>query len=212
MPALRPAPASSQRLARPHRPATTEIRRYGLHERLVACFGTGGDALYVFGSTALAIAISGLAAYISRQPLLFPSLGPTALLFFGSPLAGSASPRNAIVGHAVALAVGYGSLALFGLLGAPGALQSGMTTGRVGAAALAVALTGALLVLARATHPPAAATTLLVSLGLLATPRDLLAVAAGVALLTASGWALNRLLGLPVPLWAAAHRRDSAGG
>jgi CBS domain-containing membrane protein len=61
--------------------AAAEQQRYGFHERLAERFGAGGDALYTFVACALAAAVSGLAAYLTKQPLLFPSLGPTAFLF-----------------------------------------------------------------------------------------------------------------------------------
>jgi hypothetical protein len=48
--------------------------------------------------------------------------------------------------------------------------------------------------------PPAGATTLLVSLGLLDQPGQLAWILAGVVLLTAVAWALNRLAGLPLAL------------
>ena len=38
---------------------------------------------------------------------MFPSLGPTAYLFFFTPLAESASPRNAVLGHAIGLLCGF---------------------------------------------------------------------------------------------------------
>jgi hypothetical protein len=66
------------------------------------------------------------------------------------------------------------------------------------AAALSVALVALLLPPLRASHPPAGATTLLVSLGLLDEPGQLAWVLAGVVLLTAIAWALNRLAGVPV--------------
>jgi len=62
----------------------------------------------------------------------------------------------------------------------------------------------ALLILLSSPHPPAGATTLIVGLGLLTTPAQLAAMAAGVILLTVVGWLMNRLLGVPVPLWSAA--------
>jgi CBS domain-containing membrane protein len=62
--------------------------RRGLHERIVDRLGERwGEALYTFACCLLALAIGGLAAYVAKQPLLFPSLGPTALLFFEQPLA-----------------------------------------------------------------------------------------------------------------------------
>ena len=56
--------------------------------------------------------------------------------------------------------------------------------------------------LLRAAHPPAGATTVIVSAGLLTTGAQLLSLAAGVALLTLSAGALNRVLGVPAPRWA----------
>ena len=63
--------------------------------------------------------------------------------------------------------------------------------------------TGAALILLRASHPPAGATVLIVSLGLLQRPSELLVVAAGVAILTVVGWAINRMPGVPMPVWSA---------
>lgn len=67
--------------------------------------------------------------------------------------------------------------------------------------ALSLALTGAVLLLLRASHPPAGATVLIVSLGLLETPAELAMILAGVVLLTVASWAINRALGMPVPIW-----------
>lgn len=182
---------------------TGKAQRQGAPQRLAARLGRGGEAVYIFVVGALAVAIAGLAAYLAKQPLLFPSLGPTVYLCFEKPLDPSASPRNTLIGHGVGLVVGYAALALFGLLHAPSTLQAGVTPARIGAATLAVALTGALLLLLRAPHPPAGATTLLVSLGLLATPQQLLAIAVGVVLLTVVCWLINRMAGVPVPPWRA---------
>ncbi len=149
----------------------------------------------------LAISVNGLAAYLTKQPLLFPSLSPTVFTIFRQPLAKDASPRNTIVGHLVAAAVGFAALYVFGLLGEPSVLREGVTLARVGAAASSVAVTEALLILIRTPHTPAGTTTLLVSLGLFTTTRELLAIVAGVVLVTVTGWIINRALGTPVPLW-----------
>jgi CBS domain-containing membrane protein len=183
-----------------------EEERYGLHQRLAERFGErAGEALYTFVATALAIAVSGFAAFFTGQPLIFPSLGPTAYLFFESPMSRRASPRNAIIGHLVATLAGALSLALFGLLDNPSVLQEGMTLACVGAATLSTALTGGILLLLRASHPPAGATVLIVSLGLLQRPFELLVVAIGVVILTVVGWAINRMAGVPMPVWSAAE-------
>lgn len=177
--------------------------RHGPHRRLVERYGRGGDALYTFVACVLAIAIIGLAAYLTKQPLLFPSLGPTLFLFFEQPMSAGASPRNTLIGHLVAILIGALCLAAFGLLDNPSILQEGVTLARIGAGALSLALTGAVLLLLRASHPPAGATVLIVSLGLLRTPMELAMIAAGVALITVVGWLLNRAAGVPGPIWGA---------
>lgn len=53
----------------------------------------------------------------------------------------------------------------------------------------------------RVSHPPAGATTLIVSLGIISQPKDLAIIEAAVVLLTAQALAINRLAGLPYPLW-----------
>jgi CBS domain-containing membrane protein len=177
---------------------------HGVHESLVGRLGERwGEAAYTLVTCVLALGVSGLAAYAFKQPLLFPSLGPTALLFFEQPTARTASPRNTLIGHLVAVLAGALCLALFGLYDDPSILIEGVTLVRVGTAALSLALTGAVLLLLRASHPPSGATVLIVSLGLLKTPTELAMIVAGVVLLTVAGWIINRALGTPVPVWAA---------
>ena len=183
---------------------TDQPARFGLQRLLQERLGRPGEAIYAACAGAVAITISGLAAHLLRQPLLFPSLGPTrSFSFFETPLIPQASPRNTLIGHGVALLAGYVSLAIFGLLAAPSVLESGVTPPRIGAAALSILITMALLILFSSPHPPAGATTLIISLGFLTTPAQLAAIAAGVVLLTIVGWLMNRLLGVHVPLWSA---------
>ncbi len=177
---------------------------HGLHRKLVERFGTKkGEALYTFVASLLALTVSGLAAFLFKQPLLFPSLGPTAFLFFETPMAQTASPRNTLIGHLVAILAGALSLAIFGLLDHPSVLQEGVSLARVGAGALSVALTGAVQRLLNSSHPPAGATVLIVSLGLLQTPQEMVMLMVGVVLLTVAGWIINRAVGVPVPVWAS---------
>ncbi len=185
---------------------------HGLHARLVERFGSRlGEAVYAFFASLVALGLSGLAAYLAKQPLLFPSLGPTALLFFERPMAPTSSPRNALIGHAVAIGAGALSLALFGLLDNPSILVEDVAPARVGAGALSVALTGAVLLLLNASHPPTGATTLIVSLGFLQTPPEMAALMAGVVLLTVVGWLLNRAAGVPVPVWGTRDASETPG-
>ena len=52
-------------------------------------------------------------------------------------------------------------------------------------------------------HPPAAATTLIVSLGVVTRPAYLIVLEAGVALLVVQAIIINRLTGVRYPIWAS---------
>src|SRR6185437_10776260 len=112
---------------------------------------------------------------------------------------------NTIIGHSVGVAAAVFSLAIFGLLHSPSVYVTGVSVSRIGAVALSVALTGGILRVLRSAHPPAGATTIIVASGLLHTPRQLADVIIGVLLLTIAGWCLNRAMGVPAPMWAAAR-------
>ena len=63
-------------------------------------------ALFMFLNGFATIALLAAVAMISRTPFVFPSLGPTAFLFFFTPRAPAASPRNTIYGHAIGIVFG----------------------------------------------------------------------------------------------------------
>ncbi|MBV9259229.1 MAG: HPP family protein [Ktedonobacteraceae bacterium] len=158
-------------------------------------------ALFSFVNGCISIALMSVLAVVTRSPFIFPSLGPTAFLFFYTPTAPAASPRNTIIGHAVGAAAGYLSLVVTGLTLAGPALSVGVTWPRVIAAALSLGLTAGVMVLLKAPHPPAGATTLIVSLGILRQPWQLVLLMVAVVLLTLQALAINRLAGIPYPLW-----------
>ena len=81
--------------------------------------------------------------------------------------------------------------------------MAGVSAARVGAAALSLASTGALMIPCKAAHPPAGATTLIISLGIVTRPVHLLVIEIAVAMLTLQAIAINRLAGINYPLWAA---------
>lgn len=166
--------------------------------QLVADRGPLARAVWFAVASAVLIGICGAAAVTTQQLLLFPSLGPTVLLLVLRPMDGESSLVNTVLGHLAALLAGMLGLAAAGLIGAPDVVAAGTGAARVGAVVLALALTAAVQAVPLLRHPPAAATTLLVSLGLLDSPPQLAAVVIGVVLLAAAGWALNRLAGLPV--------------
>lgn len=165
-------------------------------------------ALFNFVNGCISMMLMSALAVLTHSPLIFPSLGPTAFLFFYTPTAPSASPRNTIIGHAIGAASGYLSLVVTGLTMAGPALAVGVTGPRVIAAGLSLGLTAGLMVLLRAPHPPAGATTLIVALGFLTQPWQLVLLMVAVVLLTLQAIGINRLAGIPYPLWNS--RRQSA--
>jgi CBS-domain-containing membrane protein len=157
--------------------------------------------LFAFVNGCIAIGVMSLVALVTGSPFVFPSLGPTAFLHFYTPLAPTACPRNTFFGHLIGVLSGVVSLALFGLLGAGPALGD-MTAGRVGAVALSLGLTSGLMVWFRVPHPPAGATTMIVSLGLLRGLDQWAVLMVAVVLLTVQAFVINRLAGLPYPRWS----------
>jgi CBS domain-containing membrane protein len=161
-------------------------------------------SVYVFVNSFISIGVLALLALVSRNPFVFPSLGPTAYLLFFSPLAKTSSPRNTILGHAIGLICGYVAFAVTGAGALPFGVHPGIFWPRILAAALSLSATGAFMVLLEISHPPAGATTLIVSLGIISRPRELVIIEVAVFLLVAQALVINRLAGLPYPLWNAA--------
>lgn len=158
-------------------------------------------AIFSFINGCISIGLMAALALITGSPFIFPSLGPTAFLFFYTPRAPSASPRNTLVGHTIGVLAGYFSLLVTGLTAAGPALAVGVTWPRVIAAALSLGLTASLMVLCKSPHPPAGATTLIISLGILTRPWQLVLLFIAVILLTVQAFVINRLAGIPYPLW-----------
>lgn len=157
--------------------------------------------LFALVNGLIAIGAMASVALATGQPFVFPSLGPTAFLLFYTPLLPASSPRNTMGGHLIGAAAGYLALVLFGLTGDPPALSTGVDGARVGAAAVSLGLTSGAMVWAKVPHPPAGATTLIVSLGILREPEQLVVLMLAVALLVVQGLVINRLAGIPYPLW-----------
>jgi CBS-domain-containing membrane protein len=157
--------------------------------------GALGAGAYAAVLAFAVLALSGVMGLALSQPWLFPSLGPTVMLFFESPQEESSRPRNALVGHLVGIAVGWALLHLCQLQDLPPTPVGGLTGGHVVAGALSVALTSFVLVAIKHKHPPAGASTLIVSLGILSSPSEVLTMVLAVVLVTVVGWSLNVLLG-----------------
>jgi CBS domain-containing membrane protein len=162
-------------------------------------------AVFSFVNGLISIALMAIAALVTRAPFIFPSLGPTAFLLFYTPTAPPACPRNTLCGHLIGALAGWVSLVLVGLTAAPPALTGGVDWARVGAAGLSLALTAGLMVILRVPHPPAGATTLIVSLGLMPHLWQIGVLMLAVLVLTMQGFVINRLAGIDYPVWGPAH-------
>lgn len=145
------------------------------------------------GAGALMI-LAGVISWAVGKPWLIPSLGPTAYLQAEMPAHPSARLYNTVTGHLIGLAMGFLSVMMFNAWDAPSPLldhQLGLS--RVWASALALTLTLLVALLLKASHPPAGATTLLVSLGALRTREDALNLIVGVVLVGLLGEVLRKL-------------------
>ena len=165
-------------------------------------------ALYVFVNGFITIALLALLAVFTDSPFVFPSLGPTAYLLFTAPLAENSSPRNTIIGHAIGLICGYGAFIVSGTAAMPFGAHAGVYGPRILAASLSLSATGAFMVLLRAGHPPAGATTLIVSLGIISKPKELVIIEIAVFLLVAQALVINRLAGINYPTWRYSEAAD----
>ena len=140
------------------------------------------------------ILIAGVIGLIAGQPWLFPSLGPTAYLQVENPGLPSARFYNTVVGHYVGIVAGLIGIAIFNLWTTPSVLVSHeLLPAWVGAATIAIFLTIIINMFLRSSHPPAAATTLLVSLGAFRTPSQISALIAGVLIVAVAGEMLRRI-------------------
>jgi hypothetical protein len=136
----------------------------------------------------------GLASLLIGRPFLFPSLGPTAYLQAENPAHPSVRFFNVVVGHIIGLLAGFLGVFIFQAMNDPVTLvDKQLTPGRLGAAVVAVALTILVAALLKASHPPAAATTLLVALGSLKTTNDAINLVVGVLLIALLGELARRL-------------------
>lgn len=153
---------------------------------------------FAFVNSTIAMAVIGLGAWYTSQPLIFPSLGPTAFAFFFRPSASSSSPRNAVLGHTSGILVGW--LCAHSLQGLLGPLAT---------TAISLGGVAALMIAADIVHPPAASTALFVSMGMISTPSEMLTILVSILLLTVQGFVINRLSGISFPIWRAPFRGRS---
>jgi len=150
------------------------------------------------------IAMVSLCGWLTHQPLVFASLGPTAFEMVETPQRPSARPYNIIVGNLIALLAAYGALWLTHAWTAPSVSSQGVPLPRVWAATLASLFTVFLTLILKATQPAALSTTLLVALGVMQTLRDGALILAAFVLIT--------LIGSPLKRWRDGKARAPARG
>jgi CBS-domain-containing membrane protein len=154
-------------------------------------------AASIAASGALSVAVVGVLAALTHSVLLFPCLGAVAYTMFAHPRSRAARPRNVVVGMWAGTAAGYLAALAFGLANRDlGQLHADWA--HVGSAAMAMALTTALMLVTRFEHPPACAAALLVALGVW-DGWQLAALAGGVVVLVAIAIAVHRVARLPFP-------------
>jgi CBS domain-containing membrane protein len=186
------------------------LDRLGLPRRPGRQPSTAWVGTFALVNAGVSTALMAMGARITGEPLVFPSLGPTAFMLFYQPTSPAACPRSAICGHLIGIVAGYLSLVAFGLRHAAPALTGGMTWAWIGSASLSLSLTAGAMVWLRVPHPPAGATTLIVSLGILPRPPQLAALFVAIVFLVLQGLFINRLAGVPYPLWAPTPQDNGA--
>eukprot|EP01083_Nonionella_stella_P316758 1150248_1 len=152
----------------------------------------------------LVILSAAFFAFQSNLPFIFPSLGPTAFLHFAIPNKAPSSPKNTLCGHMIGILAGSLAPQVTGLYDHEVVFLEGVILDRVFCAAMSVGITCAFMVLFNVAHPPAGATTLIVSLGILKTPMQLVIMMSAVLLITIEAFILNRIFRQDAiyPIWS----------
>jgi hypothetical protein len=144
--------------------------------------------------TGALVAVVGVVAHWLAWPLITSAVGPTAYMFVAHPESETSRFRNALIGHAVAVGAGLGSLYAFGLLHHPSVSAMGAPTlSQAAAAAVAAGVTLGVLELVGSHHAPAAATALLIATGLAKPGAPLIGLVLGLAVVIAVGPLTGRL-------------------
>ncbi len=159
--------------------------------------GTGAipDLLWMPVTAGLLILLPGVLGLLLHQPWLFPSLGPTAFLQTVQPRDAGSRLYNAIVGHLIGMAAGYGSVLLLAVSSEPSVLGTKtLDPPRLCASVLGIAVMLLLQLLTHSLHAPGAATLLLITLGgFRARWWDASVLLAGVLIVSVAGEFVRRL-------------------
>lgn len=167
--------------------------------------GKGELALAALLSAA-AMALLGALALAAGEPLLFPAIGASAAVVAIAPLGRGSEPRSIVLGHVVGALLGWACVQLVAA-GSPGSLAAALDPRHAASGALALGATVAALLCFDIPHPPAAATTMIVGMGLLPRFEHVLAIAASAALLALCATATLRLARRDAPWWGRRAER-----
>jgi CBS-domain-containing membrane protein len=124
------------------------------------------DAVWVPVVSGALVLAAGAMSLATKQPWLFPALGPTAVLIATNPGHPTTKFHSIVLGHVTGFVCAWLALLLLGAGDSATMLGGGaIPVVRVWASAFAVAGMALVQPSFRAYHPPAAATALLVALG-----------------------------------------------
>jgi len=155
------------------------------------------------------VTVLGAVAWLSGQPFVFPSLGPSAFLLAFERRGDRGSLSRIVASHAIG---GVAGLLAYTLLGAGVTLTATPAPGSaaglhlVASGVCSIVLTSWGMIATDTNHAPACATTLIVSLGLLSTPIQVgIIVSSVVVLVVVHGTAVagfRRLVEVAHPRYA----------
>jgi len=153
----------------------------------------GSDAAWGAAMSAILILVAGAMTLATSQPWLFAALGPTAVLIASTPGHPASRFHSVVIGHLSALLCAWLVVILFGASTATG-MSAEVGVARVWASATAIALIALLQPSLRASHPPSAATALLITLGAFhLTWKNSLSMMGGVVIVALMGEWFQRI-------------------
>lgn len=153
-----------------------------------------------FGSI-ITLSVVGLIAHVAHESFLFPSLGPTAFIVFFAAEGRQASPRNVVCGQLVGVGAGIIAVLSLGLSDDPVDLDD-ITFSRLIAVLVAITLTIVVMTWLGVEHAPAAATTLIIALGVIRSATGYVSVMGAIVVIVVLAFVINRAFRLPYPVWS----------
>jgi len=165
-----------------------------------------GTSLYA----GLLFTVLGVIAWVSGEPFIFPSLGPSAFILAFERRGERTQTYRVVGSHLIG---GIGGFLAYSALAAGVSLTTTPPPVSVdglrlaGSGVLSIILTAWGMIATNTIHPPACATTLIVSLGLLSTPLQVTIIVVSVVILVEFHrtilWIFKQIVGDSHPLYSA---------